>query len=72
MKSVTFKIEGMRCNGCAQNIKALVSSEAGVRGADVSFSDGRARILYDPQMVGEEQIVELIKRAGYQVPAAEH
>ncbi len=72
MKSVTLKIEGMHCSGCAQNIKALVTSEAGVRGADVSFSDGRARVLYDPQTIREEQIVELIKRAGYQVPAEDH
>ncbi len=71
MKSVTLKIEGMHCNGCAQNIKALVSSEAGVRGADVSFKDGHARILYDPKAVREEQLVDLIKKAGYQVPTQE-
>lgn len=71
MKSVTLKIRGMHCNGCAQNIKAVVSSEAGVRGADVSFKDGQARILYDPQTVREDRLIELIKKAGYQVPAQE-
>ncbi|MGE4306509.1 MAG: heavy-metal-associated domain-containing protein [Novosphingobium sp.] len=49
MKSVTLKIKGMHCSGCAQNIKALVSSDVGVRGADVSFKGGQVRILFDPQ-----------------------
>jgi len=69
MKSVTLKIEGMHCNSCAQKIKALVSSEAGVRGADVSFKDAQARILFDPQTVREDRLIEMIKKAGYQVPA---
>lgn len=69
MNSATFKIEGMHCDGCAQTIKALVSTEPGVRAVDVSFKDGEARILYEPQTISEDQLVKLIERGGYRVPA---
>ncbi len=68
MKSVTLKIEGLRCNGCAENVKAVISAEPGVRGASVSHAEGEARILYDPHATNEEQLVRLIERAGYRVP----
>ncbi|KZZ24142.1 cation transporter [Sulfitobacter sp. HI0082] len=69
MKSVTLKIAGLRCHGCAENVKALISAEPGVRGASVSHAEGEARILYDPQAIDEKQFVEIIERAGYRVPA---
>lgn len=65
MKSATFKIEGMHCEGCAQTIKALIGTEPGVHAADVSFKDGQAHILYDPQAVSEDQLVKVIERGGY-------
>lgn len=68
MKTVTLKVEGLRCNGCAENVKALISAEPGVRGASVSHAEGEARILYDPQAIDEEQFVRIIGRAGYRVP----
>jgi copper chaperone CopZ len=69
MKSVTLKIEGMHCDGCAQTIKALIGSEPGVHAADVSYKDGQARILYDPQTIAEDQLVKVIEKGGYRVPA---
>ncbi len=69
MKSVTFRIEGMHCGGCAQNIKALVAAETGVRAADISYDRGEGRILYDPQAVTEDQLIATIQKAGYKVPA---
>ena len=71
MKSVTFKIEGMHCDGCAQNIKALLTAEAGVHAADVSFKQGEGRVLYDPRAIDESRLVSTIERAGFKVPARE-
>ena len=69
MKSTTLAIEGMRCDGCAQTIKALIGTEPGVKAAEVSFKDGEARILYDPQAIGEDRLAGVIEKAGYRVPA---
>jgi copper chaperone CopZ len=48
VKSVTLKIAGMHCEGCAATIKAVVEREPGVRMATVSFADHETRILFDP------------------------
>lgn len=69
MKSVTLKIDGMHCEGCAQTIKALIGSEPGVQAADVSYEDGQARILYDAKTVGEDRLVQVIEQGGYGIPA---
>jgi copper chaperone len=67
MKSITFKIEGMRCDGCADTIKALIEKEPGVRMASVSFDEGQARILYDPQAVGADRLIAAIQKPGFRI-----
>lgn len=69
MKTATFKIEGMNCDACANTIKSLVQNEPGVRMASVSFSEGQARVLYDPQLVDEDGLVEKIQKPGFRVVA---
>jgi len=67
VKTATFKIDGMHCDGCARTIEALVSTEPGVRKATVSFKAQEARILFDPQALGEDQLAAAIRKAGYSV-----
>jgi len=67
MNTVTFKIEGMHCDGCATNIQSLLTRKAGVQKAVASFKEGEARILYDSNAVSEEQLVAAIENSGYQV-----
>lgn len=67
MKTVTFTIAGMHCDGCAQTIKTLVEREPGVQMASVSFATCEARILYDPQTAGEERLIAAIERPGFRV-----
>jgi MerR family copper efflux transcriptional regulator len=67
MKTAIFKIDGMHCDGCARTIEALVSAEPGVRKATVSFKAQEARILFDPQAVGEDRLMTAIRQAGYSV-----
>lgn len=69
MKSVTLKIEGMHCDGCAATLKALLGREPGVKTASVAFESGEARIHYDPAAVDEERLVAAVERPGYRVTA---
>ena len=69
MNTVTFKIEGMHCDGCAANIQSLLERKAGVQKAVASFKEGEARILYDSSAVTEEQLVTAIENSGYRVAA---
>ncbi len=67
MRMITFKIEGMRCEGCADTIKGVLTVQPGVRAASVSFNDGEARVLYDPEAIAEEQLAALIEKPGFRV-----
>lgn len=67
MKTATFKIEGMRCDSCANTIKALVERQPGVQMAAVSFDESQARILYDPQTIGEDRLVAVVQQPGFRV-----
>jgi copper chaperone len=71
MKTTIFKIEGMNCDACANTIKSLVEKEPGVRMASVSFSDRQARVLYDPQSVQEDHLVDTIQKPGFRVVGRE-
>lgn len=64
VKTVTFKIDGMHCEGCAQTIKALVATVAGVQVADVSFNDSQARILFEPKSINEDELVKAVENGG--------
>ena len=67
MKTAVFKIEGMNCDACANTIKRLVEKEPGVQAASVSFSDGQAKVLFDPHAVGEQRLIETIQKPGFRV-----
>jgi len=71
MKTIILKIEGMSCDGCANTIKGLVEKEPGVRMASISFADRQARILFDPQAVQENRLVDVIERAEFRVISRE-
>jgi copper chaperone CopZ len=67
MKTTTLRIKGMNCDGCANTIKALVERQPGVQMATVSYDEGQARILYDPQKIGEDRLVAVIQQPGFRV-----
>lgn len=67
MHSVKLKLEGMHCDGCAATIQALIERIGGVRKVAVSFGDGEARVLYDPQSIVEDQLTAAIEKAGFRV-----
>lgn len=67
MNTVTLKVEGMHCDGCAATMQALLERNGGVRKAAVSFKEGEARVLYDPRSVTEEQLAAMVEKGGFRV-----
>jgi len=65
VKSLEVRIEGMHCDGCASTIQALLSHEAGIKSASVSFSKGKASILYDPDETDPATVTAAIEKAGF-------
>jgi copper chaperone CopZ len=67
MKTATFTIEGMHCDGCASTIKTLIERQPGVQIATVSFAERQARVLYDPSAIDEDRLVAAIEKPGFRV-----
>ncbi len=65
MKKVTLNVSGMTCQGCANAVQAALSDVTGVRRADVSLEQKRARlVLEDTGSV--DALVAAAQRAGYE------
>ena len=69
VNTVTMRIEGMHCEGCAERITLLLEKESGVRDATVSFADAQARVRYNPHAVHEGRLVEVVEGAGFSILA---
>ncbi len=67
MNTLTLKIDGMHCDGCAERIRTVVGKQNGVQEAEVSYAAGVARIRYNPHAVTETSLAEVIERAGFRV-----
>ena len=65
MKMTEFTIDGMHCDGCAKTAATLLSAVPGVRKAEVSYADRRARVLHDPDQAGVADLYAAVGRAGY-------
>jgi Cu+-exporting ATPase len=63
---VDLPIEGMSCASCARRVEKQLGSLPGVRRAGVNFATARATVEYDPDAIGIHDLIEEIKRTGYQ------
>lgn len=66
VKTLEVRIEGMHCDGCASTIQALLSHEPGIGSANVSFTKGKASVLYDPSQTDPAKVAAAIEKAGFQ------
>ncbi|GAN78600.1 MerR family transcriptional regulator [Acidocella aminolytica] len=69
MKTTTFAIDGMHCEGCAETVRGLLEHEAGVKAVQVGHAPGSARVLFDPAIIDENRLTATIERPGYRVTA---
>ncbi len=63
----SYRIRGMHCASCAKLIEKAVKKLDGVDDATVNFAAEKAYVDYNPDEVGEEDIVGEIREAGYDI-----
>ena len=68
MNVVTIKLEGMSCGGCVRNVTGVLQALKGVSAAEVSLEGASARVIYDPALLGVEQLREAVEAAGFDAP----
>lgn len=64
-KSITIRVKGMTCGGCATSVEKALKSTEGVVDVRVSFERGRAVIKYDDQKVTVAKLREVINSTGF-------
>ena len=64
-KTVTIRVEGMHCGGCASSVQKALKATDGVEEVSVSFEKGEAVIKYDDQKVTVEKLREVINGTGF-------
>jgi mercuric transport protein len=64
-RTVTLRVEGMTCGGCAIAARKVLERLDGVTKAEVSYEKQRAVVTYDPERVTVEQMIAAVKKLGY-------
>lgn len=64
-KTVTIKVDGMKCAKCSASVSKALKATEGVEDAQVSSEKGEAVIKYDDQKLNEAKLREVIKSTGF-------
>lgn len=65
MQSFELQIGGMHCHGCALRLEQVLKRVSGVSAVKVSYQDGQARLIIDPDATSPEKLVALVTAAGF-------
>src|SRR3954465_2118391 len=64
-KTVTIRVEGMKCGKCSASVTKALKATEGVQDAQVSSDKGEAVIKYDDQKLTETKLREVINSTGF-------
>jgi copper chaperone CopZ len=64
-KTVTIKVDGMKCAKCSASVSKALKATEGVEDAQVSSEKGEAVIKYDDQKLTEAKLREVINSTGF-------
>ena len=64
-KTVTIRVEGMKCNHCSSSVAKALKATDGVEKVEISHEKGEAVIQYDEQKVTEAKLREVINGTGF-------
>ncbi|UEA31832.1 heavy-metal-associated domain-containing protein [Granulicatella elegans] len=61
-----FKVEGLKCSGCAKAVENAASAVEGVEKASIDFEAKKLTVQFLQAKVDEKRIIEAVSKAGYQ------
>jgi mercuric ion binding protein len=64
-KTVTIRVNGMKCGQCSSSVAKVLKATAGVKEVEVSYEKGEAVITYDDEKVNEAKLREAINSTGF-------
>ena len=69
MQTEQFKVTGMTCGGCTNNVTRALKGIHGVGDVEISLSAGEATVQYDERLTSPDKLKSAVKDAGYGVDA---
>ena len=67
---IELPVTGMTCANCANTIERTLKKTPGVNSAAVNYASERAQVEFDPAQVKPADMIERIRKAGYDVTVA--
>jgi len=64
-KTVTIRVQGMKCEKCSSSVTKALKATDGVEEAQVSSDKGEAVIKYDDSKLNEAKLREVINSTGF-------
>ncbi len=68
--AIELPITGMTCVNCANTIERTLKKTPGVTDAAVNYANERASVQFDPAQINPADMVERVRKAGYDVTLA--
>jgi len=65
IETVSIRVEGMSCGGCAVAVRVALDRLPGVQKAEVKLDTQIAEVTFDSDKVTVDQIVEAIQKVGF-------
>jgi copper chaperone CopZ len=60
-----FTITGMHCTSCAMNIDGELEDTGKIKDVKTNYAKATTEVTFDREHISEEEIIETIKKAGY-------
>ncbi|MCD8567897.1 MAG: heavy metal translocating P-type ATPase [Geovibrio sp.] len=64
-ESVKLSITGMTCSACSSRIERKLTKQKGISEVAVNLSTAKGRVVYDREILNEEDIIRLIEDIGF-------
>jgi P-type Cu+ transporter len=70
-KSLVIDIKGMSCASCVARVEKVLKRNPAVSEAQVNLATEKGLVTFNDQAVSADEIVELVKDAGYEASLAQ-
>jgi len=70
MSTIDLPLTGMTCANCANTIERTLKKTPGVSSAVVNYASEHAQVEFDPAQVKPTELIERVRKAGYDVTTA--
>ncbi|XP_026524188.1 copper-transporting ATPase 2 [Notechis scutatus] len=68
--NIDVKILGMTCSSCVHSIESKLTETPGILYASVVLATSKARVRYDPEVIGPRDIIKIVEGIGFQASLA--